>query len=1079
MRPVCTLAAAALLLAAAPARAADLRHFDDAALHAVQFLTEESGESLEGWAVGDDGVVWHSIDGGKNWEKQPTGTRASLRSLHFLTPLNGWVAGREELPNGSGSVGVLLYTDDGGGHWKRVLFNALPGLNVVRFTDARTGFVAGDGNDHYPSGVFVTLDGGAKWQPVPGPRCPSWFAACFTPGSAELRQAPVGSLFGSWTRMACARIDRVTVGANDTLGGRTIRGAHLGGKGGLAVGDGGLVLAGECGGSQWDYVDAGLSDELKASWDFRAVHSSGRHFWAVGRPGSVVLHTPDGGRTWEVQRTGHPLPLNGVYFANEKTGWAVGELGTILGTTDGGKTWTLRRCGGQRAAALFVHARSAGLPADAVALLGGQDGYLTAALRVTAPDPGTASPGRVTEATRFALAHRQAGGAAAETLWQFHVGSQVARADRDELMKTWDRDLGDRAAEHLLRQLVLAVRMWRPDVIVTDNPDAKATGFACDALLAEAMREVFERAADPKQFPEQLSALGLKEWKASKLYGRWDDRKTGEVVLDLANPCSRLLAPARDFAAGPAGLLAEGAVALPPERCFRLLADHVEGANLHKDLMEGLNVPPDGGARRALGDAPELSAEVEKAIKQRATLRALSEGPPNALNDPNKLLAQIGVMTRDMPPDLAAAAIHGAAAQYARAGQWELARETYLLLADRCPAHPLTIDAYRWLIRHDASSEARRRREMGQFLTLSVRQDGLVNPEGQPFRLPKDGSEDDKAPPREVKLPRSESREERVDYSLGSSKDQVRKQYQSCVELGSRLAAFGPVASDDPSIQFPLQAARRNLGEFDKAHEWYRQFASRQPNGPWRDAALAELWLAQRGGQSPKPVAVCRFTDAKPYLDGKLDDPCWQAAQPLRLRDAGPAPKPKPGRGPEPSALDQQYQTEVRLAYDLDYLYVAVRCTHPEGRQVPPVKNRKRDADLRGYDRVSLLLDLDRDYATCFHLQVDQRGCVCDDCWGDKSWDPRWYVAVASDATSWTVEAAVPMKALTGEPVTHGHAWAFNAVRVVPGAGVQSFSQPVEVPEEALRLEGLGLLMFMQERQQAEALPRVMPPARP
>jgi len=1079
MRPVCTLAAAALLLAAAPARAADLRHFDDAALHAVQFLTEESGESLEGWAVGDDGVVWHSIDGGKNWEKQPTGTRAALRSLHFVTPLNGWVAGREELPNGGGSVGVLLYTDDGGGHWKRVLFNALPGLNVVRFVDARTGFVAGDGTDHYPSGVFVTVDGGAKWQPVPGPRCPSWFAACFTPGSAELRQAPVGSLFGSWTRMACARIDRVTVGANDTLGGRTIRGAHLSGKGGLAVGDGGLVLAGECGGSQWDYVDAGLSEELKASWDFRAVHGSGRHFWAVGRPGSVVLHTPDGGRTWEVQRTGHPLPLNGLYFANEKTGWAVGELGTILGTADGGKTWTLRRRGGQRAAALFVHARSAGLPADTVALLGGQEGYLTAALRVTAPDPGTASPVRVTEATRFALAHRQAGGAAAEALWQFHVDSQVARADRDELMKTWDRDLGDRAAEHLLRQLVLAVRVWRPDVIVTDNPDVKATGFACDALLAEAMREAFERAADPKQFPEQLSALGLKEWKASKLYGRWDDRKTGEVVLDLTKPCPRLLAPARDFAAAPAGLLAEGAVALPPDRCFRLLADHMEGAKLHKDLMQGLDLPPDGAARRDLGDLPELSAEVEKAIKQRATLRALSEGPPNSLNDPNKLLAQIGAMTKDMPPDLAAAAIHGAAAQYARAGQWELARETYLLLADRCPAHPLTIDAYRWLIRHDASSEARRRREMGQFLTLSVRQDGLVNPEGQTFRLPKDESEDDKAPPREVKLPKSESREERADFSLLSSKDQVRKQYQSCVELGSRLAAFGPVAGDDPSIQFPLQAARRNLGDFDKAQEWYRQFASRQPNGPWRDAALAELWLAQRSGQPPKPVAVCRFTDAKPYLDGKLDDACWQAAQPLRLRGAGPAPKPKPGRGPEPSALDQQYQTEVRLAYDLDYLYVAVRCTHPEGRQVPPVKNRQRDADLRAYDRVSLLLDLDRDYATCFHLQVDQRGCVCDDCWGDRTWDPRWYVAVASDATSWTVEAAVPMKALTGEPVTHGHAWAFNAVRVVPGAGVQSFSQPAEVPEEALRLEGMGLLMFMQERQQAEALPRLMPPARP
>ena len=61
------------------------------------------------------------------------------------------------------------------------------------------------------------------------------------------------------------------------------------------------------------------------------------------------------------------------------------------------------------------------------------------------------------------------------------------------------------------------------------------------------------------------------------------------------------------------------------------------------------------------------------------------------------------------------------------------------------------------------------------------------------------------------------------------------------------------------------------------------------------------------------------------------------------------------------------------------------------------MKVRPRDADLRPYDRVSLLLDLDRDYATYFHLQVDQRGCVCEDCWGDRTWNPRWFVAVHSD----------------------------------------------------------------------------------
>ena len=112
MRPflVALCVSAALPLAA---RAADLQHFEDAALHAVWFVDRD-----EGWAAGDEGAVWHTIDGGATWERQPTGVRASLRSLHFLNPYVGWVAGREELPGGAGSAGILLYTQDGGLNWQ-------------------------------------------------------------------------------------------------------------------------------------------------------------------------------------------------------------------------------------------------------------------------------------------------------------------------------------------------------------------------------------------------------------------------------------------------------------------------------------------------------------------------------------------------------------------------------------------------------------------------------------------------------------------------------------------------------------------------------------------------------------------------------------------------------------------------------------------------------------------------------------------------------------------------------------------------------------------------------------------------
>src|SRR5437764_13064828 len=134
-----------LVALALGAVAADFRHFEDATLRAVQFVDRH-----EGWCVGDEGVVWHTIDGGKSWERQPTGVRASLRSLHFVNPYVGWAAGREELPNGAGSAGVLLYTKDGGLKWQRVLINALPGLNVVRFIDGQTGYLAGDGSAAHP-----------------------------------------------------------------------------------------------------------------------------------------------------------------------------------------------------------------------------------------------------------------------------------------------------------------------------------------------------------------------------------------------------------------------------------------------------------------------------------------------------------------------------------------------------------------------------------------------------------------------------------------------------------------------------------------------------------------------------------------------------------------------------------------------------------------------------------------------------------------------------------------------------------------------------------------------------------------
>jgi photosystem II stability/assembly factor-like uncharacterized protein len=1004
----------------------DLRNFDDAALHKVQFVDEK-----EGWAVGDEGVVWHTVNGGADWERQSTGVRASLCDLHFLNPYTGWIAGREELPNGRGSAGVILHTTDGGLRWTRHGLNALPGLNAIRFVDGQIGFALGDGTDQFPTGIFRTQDVGRSWQPVSGPRAASWLAADF-------QDARTGVLAGAWSRLAIIRegsLHRADVEEN--MGPRAIRGLQVVGTRAIAVGQGGLVLIShDTAGGSWGYAsNLRLPVEIRSSWDFHAVHCLGEEAWVAGRPGSVILHSPDLGDTWEVFQTGQPLPLNGVYFASARRGWAVGEFGEILGTEDGGRSWRVQRRGGQRAALLFVHARPGSIPLPTIAIEGGQEGYLATALRVLSPDPTAAAPAEASAQARLNAATRQTGGAAAEMMWQFPVPEHLERGNEKALMQSWHVLHGDHAPELLLRQLVLALRTWRPSVVVTDVPEAQVTGYSCDGLVAETVQEAFTRAADPHAFPEQIERLGLKPWEALKLYCLWERQSGAEVVQDLNQAQTRLEATARAFAAGPAEILLGRPEPRPALACFHLEESRLAGAARHRQLMQGAELAPGGVQRRQLPVVAELSPQVEKAIRDRRNLEMLAEIPSNGLADPGRLLAEVGPMLTALPDHQAAEAAFAVANQYARLGEWNMAREVFLLMTNRYPNQPLCGDAYRWLIRHNTSGEARRRQELGQFRVESHAAAGPVKPSQSEGNVKIQG------------MPASRQIVARAD--LLGTRAEARRWYEGSLDFGARLTTMGSIYANDPAIQFCLQSARRRLGEVEKANDWYTRFHAEQPEGPWRDAAGAELWIFHRVGNPPKKVVYTVLTPTRPFLDGEFEEACWQNQQPLKMQNAA-------------GDTLKDYPTEARLSYDKDFLYLALTCRHPLDRHVPPAKVRGQDANVRDYDHVSLLLDVDRDYSTYFRLEVDQRGCVSDDCWGDKSWNPHWFVAVKSEPGCWRIEAAIPMTELTGDSVTIGRTWACNLVRTIPGKGVQAWSVPAAA--DPPRPEGMGLLMFMGER---------------
>jgi photosystem II stability/assembly factor-like uncharacterized protein len=107
-------------------------------------------------------------------------------------------------------------------------------------------------------------------------------------------------------------------------------GEHL-----VAVGDRGQILISN-NGLNWAQVQTPVRSPLTAVYFVDAKNG-----WAVGHD-ATILHTADGGKTWELQNFKPELekPYLSVLFLDANTGFAVGAYGLFSKTTDGGKTWS-------------------------------------------------------------------------------------------------------------------------------------------------------------------------------------------------------------------------------------------------------------------------------------------------------------------------------------------------------------------------------------------------------------------------------------------------------------------------------------------------------------------------------------------------------------------------------------------------------------------------------------------------------------------------------------------------------------------------------------------------------------------
>ena len=1057
---------------------------EDAALHDVQFVDTQTG-----YAVGAHGSILKTADGGRSWRILTSGTSGSLQSICFLTDQIGWVAGRDVIPFAGIDSGVLFFTDNGGETWNPISSCELPALHFVKFFGLEEGIVVGHPSASAPSGILKTTDGGQSWQPIAGSVSHPWRAAAFL----DLERGAVG---GSEARLSLVSGEQLLASKLPSQGLRSIRALTLqhatNDDQGWLAGDGGLVLHTTSGGVVWEPPLAALPEALRQGMDFHAVEMRQDNVWIAGSPGSVIVHSSNGGRSWNTQSTGQSTPLHSIRFANATHGAAVGALGVILRTQDGGQSWQIVRGSGRRSAILSIQSRPSRVSTAWIAKLSGEDGYRSSVWIANRQDFGeTAQSGDLN--SRLSTAIERCGGNSAEIHWQLPVAVTGLEYDSGKLLADWQKRTEGKLGLTLVGTLVRQLRMWKPTVVMLDQP---AADDAASQLLLDAALRAIEDAADATRFLEQSEGMGLRPWKVERIYMKLRNGAGGDAVVELDEYLPTRKTTVRMAASASDSLLRtdgtdSGRDSGVPRLAFRWIGSDGRPAlakKLARDFFADLPIEPGSAARRKISFRDDRDLERRQKLAQKQ--RNFSVMTHQSIDDPRlagQMIGQLGGLVDAMDPGQGAELMRGLAAEYLDRSLYELAEATNVELVRRYPNEPVSLEAMRWLIQFwssqetawqrtrmmsnttvqpvvDQASNARQLQQVantlthgtGSVTTAELQKEGptfgqFQNP-GHLNRLNVKLDFDNQGVADGKKKRAQTTRLSSVNPQDWRA-DSVRDWHKRATNLANQLQTQSTSLSMSPEIQFPLAALRRggHAGSAQQAEPIYRTFLTRATDDAIRSLAQRELWAMFATAEDPQELLTCRKSGEKPILDGTLSDVCWQNAKEIMLT--------RQTRDDEISAESEATDSLVMLAYDDEFLYVGLSMPRLESGAIDPSvkKNRSHDADLSRQDHLTLCLDIDRDYTTWYEFQVDLRGLTFESCWGDRRWDPAWYVATDIEDSHWRVEAAIPWSELTPTPPREGSVWSIAVTRTTPTVGMRAWVQP---PLKRPRPSSFGLLRF-------------------
>jgi hypothetical protein len=198
-------------------------------------------------------------------------------------------------------------------------------------------------------------------------------------------------------------------------------------------------------------------------------------------------------------------------------------------------------------------------------------------------------------------------------------------------------------------------------------------------------------------------------------------------------------------------------------------------------------------------------------------------------------------------------------------------------------------------------------------------------------------------------------------------------------------------------------------------------------------------------------------------VDGRLDEPAWQRAEPVkdfyqRERNEG---------------LPATERTEVRVLYDQSFLYVGFHCldSHPE---LVTARGLFRDESGGADDLVSIMLDSFNDHRSAIQFVSNPNGLIEDllqtgedTSTRNANFDTVWLARGTRTADGYQVEIAIPFRSLRFEPPAEGNPVVFGIgfKRNIPRKNEEDYWPFVPNDSSWYRPSELGQLQGLQHVQ--------------